>query len=218
MACGEDGSSHFRQVNPTMLAKKSAKIVLISLILGTSVLTENPPLLADKLKSVGVQLDIPPEFKKVAQVKQRDVWYDQGWRHPKLKLEIRVRIDDMRPQLEEYEFFKKNPDKGMRVHPNNVTQGLYQAMLMNISQAEDMPKFAPFPTEAVGQEFHANSGGTSFFPAKSNFSKGYKYVMANYLQRDNLGVIYVFYLVDDPQIIQTALEEYFHIVRFADPI
>src|SRR6185436_15413465 len=144
------------------------------------------------LSKLPLEINIPADFKPVPRVKQQDVWYDQGWKHKKLKLEIRIGFFNMKPMLKEREELLKSK-KGMMIDPNlpGFFEGSFTAALLNISQDDTPPQFRYFPEKGVSDEFNADIGATSFFKAKSDFSKGYKFVMVNRLQKKNIGWFYI---------------------------
>ncbi len=60
-------------------------------------------------------------------------------------------------------------------------------------------RMSELPPESVRREFRADSGLTALLPGmKCDFSRGYRYVVANVLYRRQVGVVIVYLLYNDP--------------------
>ncbi|MBI5969884.1 MAG: hypothetical protein HY884_01880 [Deltaproteobacteria bacterium] len=158
-------------------------------------------------KRANAEIIIPPRYHVVAAKQSTQVSYDFGIKHDSENFEVRVRYD--------------TPDKV----PAMVPETWALTMMLNINggngDEKELTAFAPFPPQAVREEFGADWGFSSmpFDTGKRDPAWAiYGACQLNQVYKNKAGVYTMFRCFDppdnDPQKLMDLIMESFHVVRF----
>ncbi len=165
---------------------------------------------ADKQK---LSFVMPKDFRTVPVVFNHDVRYDFAIRHVKKKLEIRYAIFSLTKQIDAYKKSLKDP-KTVMTDPNKRYTSFTWAACMNISGGKPFKAVRAFKPADVRKEFNANWGATILIESKSEFARGYRYVLVVTLHRDSVADAFIFYLFDDIKKINKEMTKAFYALKY----
>ena len=156
---------------------------------------------------------MPKNFTPVPVIQNRHVRYDFAIKHDQKKLEIRYALFSLKKRILEYEKSKNNPNLVM-TDPNKGYTAFTYATCLNISGGQPFKGIRTFKPADVKKEFNADWGATIFIEPKSEFGKGYKYILAVSLHKDSISDAFIFYLFDDIKQIDTEMQKAFYALTY----
>jgi len=156
---------------------------------------------------------MPKNFTSVPVIQNRNVRYDFAIKHNKKKLEIRYALFSLKKRILEYEKSKNNPNVVM-TDPNKGYTAFTYASCLNISGGQPFKGIRAFKPADVKKEFNADWGATILIEPKSDFGKGYKYILAVSLHKDSISDVFIFYLFDDIKKISPEMQKAFHALTY----
>lgn len=139
-----------------------------------------------------MEFTVPPEYKEIACIENRQMNYERAYKHPKEKFEVRYAI---------------------RSHNLEIAQSIFEATVLNISGGQ-LPEYSMFKPEAVQKEFGADMGATVIVEVGEEFGQDYAYCLLVFLHKKRIGDAYIFYLADDGQLIPELMKPLFHSLKF----
>ncbi|OFZ67188.1 MAG: hypothetical protein A3D92_16250 [Bacteroidetes bacterium RIFCSPHIGHO2_02_FULL_44_7] len=193
------------------------KIVFIFFFLFICCCTASAQTAFDSLlERAHLKFEVPENYTVVEPQFNRQMNWEASYRHPEKKFEIRIALRPMDVALAEYEHNMKTKEEGdIFIDPNKWYESTLQATILNISGGE-LPDYAVFGSEAVKQEFNADWGATVMVPTGEEFSFGYTYCLLVTIHKNNIGDAYVFYMLDDPEMVGQELDAVFHLLYFTE--
>ncbi|WP_341901345.1 hypothetical protein [Fluviicola taffensis] len=165
-----------------------------------------------EIKAMGLEFSMPAGYEESDVKENRDLQYSFAIKNKTADFEVRYSVWSLKPELEEYEKCKKDPNCLM-VHPNKTYTGRIQANVLNMTGGQDWD-IGAFPAQAVKREFNADDGGSSFFEFNCEFGKGYKYGQMIYLHKDNVADVIITYMSNYKDSHSDLMEVPFHALTF----
>ncbi|WP_430402204.1 hypothetical protein [Fluviicola sp.] len=165
-----------------------------------------------EIKAMGLEFNMPAGYEESEIKENGDLQYSFAIKNKTADFEVRYSVWSLKPELEEYEKCKKDPNCLM-VHPNKTYTGRIQANVLNMTGGQDWD-IGAFPEQAVKREFNADNGGSSFFEFNCEFGKGYKYGQMIYLHKDNVADVIITYMSNDKDSHSDLMEVPFHAHTF----
>lgn len=165
-----------------------------------------------EIKALGLEFNMPGGYQEADVKESLDLQYSFAIKNKTADFEVRYSVWSLKPELEEYEKCKKDPNCTM-VHPNKTYTGRIQANVLNMTGGQDWD-IGAFPAQAVKREFNADNGGSSFFEFNCEFGKGYKYGQMIYLHKDNVADVIITYMSNDKDSHSELMEVPFHALTF----
>ncbi len=162
--------------------------------------------------SLGLVFVMPPNYVADSVKSNRDLYYCFAMRDTTADFEVRYSIWSLKPAFAEYEKCKATPNC-TSIHPDKIIFGRVQSNVLNMTAGESMD-YSPFGTQAVGKEFNADAGGSSFFEFKCEFGKGYKYGQAMYLHKDSIADVIITFMSNDRQTHPDLMLMAFYALKF----
>jgi hypothetical protein len=144
------------------------------------------------LDSAGMVFTAPAGYIETEPVHNMQMNYEQAYKHPGEKLEIRYAI-----RLHEFKFFEQ----------------IFMVTVLNISGGQ-LPEHTSFNPESAREEFGADGGATVFVPLGEEFGMGYKYCLFVYIYKVGVGDAYLFYLGDDRELISERMMDGFYSLKY----
>ena len=148
--------------------------------------------------------NMPKDFTPTPVVDNEDVSYQFAIKHKKKKLQVRYSVW---PVEEDY---YKNSDLS---RSKFLFYTFTMAVVENIVGGESYRE-AVFHSLGVRNEFNADAGASYAAEAKSEFSKGYKYVIIIAIHKNNVADAYTIFLCDDFNDIIGEFNAAFHSMKF----
>jgi hypothetical protein len=156
-----------------------------------SVISGIPDDVLTRYAEQGVILDLPEGAYLVPQVEQQDAYYDVAFALPDREIEFRLAL--------------YSPEFALGGGDMALEQQLGMTMMLivlNISQEMiGESSFQQFPYEVVNREFGADFGVTGLVEGRSDFSKGWRYVLVEGFIREGRGTVIKYALFNDPDVL-----------------
>jgi hypothetical protein len=162
--------------------------------------------------SLGFIFSMPPNYVADSVRVNRDLYYCFAMKDTSADFEVRYSIWSLKSALVEYDRCKADP-KCSSIHPDKLIYGRVQSNVLNMTAGASMD-YSPFGTRAVGNEFNADAGGSSFFEFNCEFGKGYKYGQAMYLHKDSIADVIITFMSNDRETHSDLMLKSFYALKF----
>jgi len=171
--------------------KKSLLVILCSLL--SIIAYSQEKALSDIEALMNCRITIPESFSQVPKVQQEDAWYDIAFRKSLDEEEYRIAFYPMSMMPKGFSDLKNDKD---------VMRQLFMMLYivtLNVSGNGDydIKKIRQFKDRDVNSDFNADKGFYCFCEAKSDFSKGFKYISIHMIYKKDYCVCFIFVLISD---------------------
>jgi len=149
------------------------------------------------IESMNIEINIPNDFIEVDKVIQGEsiIYYDKGYKHKKLGLELRFFIIPISD-------FDKNPEQFYRTFPKKI--------FYNISHDTHYLSYDDYifeiPKDDVINNFGGDLGYACVIKGKSDFLSEYQGAHIIVVYKENIGMFMLFQLYENDKIMDTHKE------------
>ena len=160
------------------------------------------------LDKYAMHFQMPEGYSEIAIKENNDLGYYYAIKHDTAKLEIRYTFYPIKDVIE-----RNKTSGGLQADPNKMYPTLTTTNQLNLSGGNEY-KITRFAPEAVQGEFHADDGGSTFFPLNSEFGEGYKHCVMVILHKKDIADAFILFLFDDTEVYQSLSQDPFYSLTF----
>ena len=190
--------------------KRRAVSMIVLAAAAAGVAAQQPPL-EGAMEEMGVEFRLPEGAEAAPLAEQADVVVQVAFAFPGGKYEVRCAFYPV--SFLGRECRGTDIDRYVPVFAVGVMACIAKGGLASGRMSE-------LPPESVRREFRADSGMTALLPGEqSDFSRGYRFVVATVLYRRGVGVAIVFLLYNDPADLEMEGRRFadaYYCFRFAE--